>query len=412
MEPTSSLPVRNRRDFLTETLAGSTGLALGLTAPNTLAAGSDKTIRVGTIGTGGRCRELMTAAKPIDDIGFVAVCDIWEDAITQGLKLAGAKAKVYRDYRKVLDDKEIDAVFIATPDHWHVPILVDALEAGKDVYIEKPLTWSLDENPTVLAAVKKHPQRIVQVGMQQRAMPHLVKCYEEVVTPGLLGAVHHVRLWWDYQSYPNNPAKINVDPSRLDWKAFCGRAKEQPFDPYRFRRWRNIWDFAGGHLTDLMTHLIDVVHWYTGVDHPVTAVSAGGKFFSRDARETPDVIHTLLTYPTKLVATFQGNQHNGWGGAGLEFYGSNGTLYVDRQLYELTPAGQKKPTLAHHDGSFPRGYYNTRTDQDTLFLRAWVDSVHSRKPPLVNVEMAINAAGAAHLGNRAYRKNEVAKWPV
>src|SRR5438132_1708212 len=147
MEPTSSLPLRNRRDFLTETLAGSTGMALGLTAPNVLGAGSDKTIRVGTIGTGGRCRELMTAAKPIDDIRFVAVCDIWEDAITQGLKLAGDKAKVYRDYRKALDDKEIDAVFIATPDHWHVPILVDAVAAGKDVYIEKPLTWSLDENP-------------------------------------------------------------------------------------------------------------------------------------------------------------------------------------------------------------------------------------------------------------------------
>jgi predicted dehydrogenase len=411
MQP-SSTPL-NRRGFLAETLAGSTGLALGLDAPTVLAAaGADKTIRVGTIGTGGRCRQLMSAAKPIQDIRFVAVCDIWEDAIKEGLKLAGDKAQVYRDYHKVLDDREIDAVLIATPDHWHVPILVDALEAGKDVYIEKPLTWSLDENATVLTATRKHPQRIVQVGMQQRAMPHLVKCYDEVVKPGLLGAVHHVRLWWNYQSYPNNPSKINVDPSQVDWKAFCGRAKEQPFDAYRFRRWRNIWDFAGGHLTDLMTHLIDVVHWYTGVDHPLAAVSAGGKFFSRDARETPDVIHTLLTYPSNLVATFQGNQHNGWAGAGIEFYGSAGTLYVDRQLYEFTPPRQKKPTLTHHDGNLPRGYYDTRPDQDTLFLRSWVDSIHARKPPLVNVEMAIHAAGASHLGNIAYRKGEVAKWPA
>src|SRR6516162_2131925 len=126
MEPIPSMPAVNRRDFLTETLAGSTGMALGLAAPNVLAAGSDKTIRVGTIGTGGRCRELMTAAKPIEDIRFVAVCDIWEDAIALGLKLASDKAKVYRDYRKLLDAKDIDAVLIATPDHWHVPILVDA----------------------------------------------------------------------------------------------------------------------------------------------------------------------------------------------------------------------------------------------------------------------------------------------
>src|SRR5262249_50678052 len=161
-------------------------------------------------------------------------------------------------------------------------------------------------------------------------------CYEEVVKPGTLGAVHHVRIWWNYSAYPNNPARIDVDPKRVNWKAFCGKAKEQPFDAYRFRRWRNIWDCAGGHLTALMTHFIDVVHWSLAVEHPVTATGAGGKFFSKDARETPDVIHVLLTCPDKLVVTFQGNQHNGAAGAGIEFFGANGTLYVDRQLYELT----------------------------------------------------------------------------
>src|SRR5439155_4399760 len=137
MQPTPFAPSSNRRDFLIDTLAGSTGLALALAAPAALAAGSDKIIRVGTIGTGGRCRQLMNAAKTIEDLRFVAVCDIWEDAIAEGLKLAGDKAKVYHDYRKLLDDKDIAAVLIATPDHWHVPILVDALEAGKDIYIEK-----------------------------------------------------------------------------------------------------------------------------------------------------------------------------------------------------------------------------------------------------------------------------------
>ena len=407
MPSTSSTTPPNRRDFL----AGSAGLALGLAAPAVLSAAPSKTIRVGTIGTGGRCRQLMNAAKPIEEIRFVAVCDVWEDAIAAGVKLAGDKAKVHRDYKKLLDDKDIDAVLIASPDHWHVQMLADALAAGKDVYIEKPLTWSLDENATVRAAVKKHSDRIVQVGMQQRAMPHLVKCYEEVVKPGTLGAVHHVRMWWNYSAYPNNPAKITVDAKSVDWKAFCGKAKEQPFDAYRFRRWRNIWDFAGGHLTDLMTHFIDVVHWYMKVDHPVTAVSAGGLFFSKDSREPPDVIHTLLTYPNKLVVTFQGNQHNGAAGAGIEFFGSNGTLYVDRQLYELTPEQNRVKAVKHQDGQFPRGHFNTREDQDTAFLRTWVDAVLNRKAPLVNVEMGINAAGAAHLGNVAFRKGGVAEWP-
>jgi predicted dehydrogenase len=405
--PFSTKPT-TRRDFL----AGSAGLALGLAASSRAGAAASSTIRVGTIGTGGRCRQLMQAAKPINDIRFVAVCDIWQEAIRQGTKLAADGAKVYSDYRKLLDQKDIDAVFIATPDHWHVQMLVDAVDAGKDVYIEKPLTWSLDENPIALAAVKKHPERIVQVGMQQRSMPHLVKCYEEIINPGTLGAVHHVRLWWNYSAYPNGPRKITVDPSEVDWKAFCGKAKKQPFDPYCFRAWRNIWDFAGGHLTDLMTHYIDVVHWYMGVDHPTSATSAGGRFFSTDGRETPDVIHTMLTYPNKLVVTFQGNQHNGSAGAGMEFFGSNGTLYVDRQLYELTPERDRSKPVKFQDGHLPRGHFDTRADQDTIFLRHWVDSLHSRKPPLVNVDMGINAAGASHLGNVAYRSGGVAKWPA
>jgi predicted dehydrogenase len=397
-----------RRDFLAD--SGAAAVALG--SPAILHALPGKTLRVGTIGTGGRCRTLMRACEPLQDIRFVAVCDIWEDAIAEALKLKLADgAKVFKDYRKLLEQTDIDAVFIGSPDHWHVPMLVDSLDAGKDVFIEKPLTWSLDENKVVYDAMKKHPERIVMVGMQQRAMPHLVKCYDEIAKPGTLGAVHHVRVWWNYSAYPNPPRKINVDPSRVDWKAFCGRAKEQPFDAYRFRRWRNIWDFAGGHLTDLMTHFIDVVHWYLGVDHPVAAASAGGRYFSTDGRETPDVIHTTLTYPNKLVVTFQGNQHNGHAGAGIEFFGSNGTLYVDRQMYELMPERGRAQPAKHHDGNLPRGHFDTRDDQDTVFLKNWLDAVQSRKPPLVTLPMGVNAAGAAHLGNVAYRTGSVAKWP-
>jgi predicted dehydrogenase len=260
-----------------------------------------------------------------------------------------------------------------------------------------------------LAAARKHKDRVVQVGQQQRSMPHMRKCYEEIVRPGALGKVFHVRLWWNYWGYPNPPRHIAIDPKTVDWKRWLGNAPYRPFDPYRFRAWRNTWDAGGGHTADLATHLIDVVHWFLGVDHPLTASSAGGRFFSQDERDTPDVIHSLWTYPDKLVVTWEGNQHNGSGGAGIEFHGSNGTLYIDRQLYEWKP--REGQSVLHHDGDKPRGYYDVRADQDAEHLKDWVSAVRDRKPPCVPIELGVNAAGASHLSNLAYKTGSEVHWP-
>jgi predicted dehydrogenase len=395
-----------RRDFLTATAA--TGLALGLTTAPASAIGANETLRVGTIGSGGRCRELLRGAKYVPEIEVVRVCDVWDDAIQETLKMAPG-AKTTKEYREVLDDKGIDAVIIATPDHWHVPLLVEALDAGKDVYIEKPLCHSLEEGPVALAAARKHKDRIVQVGQQQRSMPHMRKCYDEIVKPGTLGKVYHARIWWNYWSYPNAPRKIDVDPKTVDWTRWLGNQPYRPFDAYRFRAWRNFWGSAGGHTADLATHLIDVVHWFLELEHPITASSAGGLFFSRDGRETPDTIHTLWTYPEKLVVTWEGNQGNGANGAGIEFHGTNGTLYIDRQLYEWTPRDGKP--VVHHDGDLPRGHFNVRPDQDGEHLKDWVNAVRDRKPPRSPIELGVNAAGASNLGNLAYKTGAEVRWP-
>jgi predicted dehydrogenase len=401
-----------RRDFLATSAA--TGLALGLTTAPASAARASSTLRVGTIGSGGRCRELLLGAKLIPEIQVVSVCDVWDGATQATLKMAGPHARPTRtkDYREVLDDKAVDAVIIATPDHWHVRALVDALDAGKDVYIEKPLTHSLDEGPAVLAAARSHPNRVIQVGQQQRSMPHMRRCYEEVVQEGLLGKVFHARIWWNYWAYPNRPRTFRIDPRSVDWKRWLGDKPERPFDPYRFRAWRNFWDYAGGHTADLATHFIDVVHWFLHVDHPSAASSAGALYFSEDGRETPDVIHTLWTYdkyPDKLVVTWEGNQHNGADGAGIEFHGTNGTLYIDRQLYEWKPRDGQAVT--YHDGELPRGHFNVRPDQDAAHLKDWVDAVRDRRPPRVPIELGVNAAGASHLGNLAYRTRTRVEWP-
>ena len=400
-EPNSKAGGVDRREFLKNAAVGGAALSLAGGAPAIgKAAGK---LRVGTIGSGGRCRELLTGAKLVPEIDVVAVCDVWDDAIRDTVKLLGSSAnpRTTKEYRKVLDDKSIEAVIIASPDHWHVKLLVEALEAGKDVYVEKPLCRTIDEGFVALAASKRHKDRIVQVGQQQRSMPHMRKCFDEIVSEGKLGPVFHARIWWNYWAYPNPPRSMNIDSKGVDWKTWLGSAPERPFDAYRFRAWRNFWDTAGGHTTDLATHFIDVVHWFLGVEQPSAATSVGGLFFSKDGRDTPDTIHTLWTYPKKLIVTWQGNQSNGQAGAGIEFFGTNGTLYIDRQLYEWTPR-EGKP-IVHHDGNLPRGHFNVRPDQDAEHLRDWVRAVRDRKPPRVPIELGVHAANASNLSNLSYR---------
>jgi predicted dehydrogenase len=250
---------------------------------------------------------------------------------------------------------------------------------------------------------------VVQVGQQQRSMPHMIKCYEEIIKPGTLGKVFHARLWWNYWAYPNRPWQVQVDPKTVDWTRWLGNQPYRDFNAYRFRGWRSFWGSGGGHTADLATHLIDVVHWFLGLSHPAVASSAGGLYFSEDGRETPDTIHTLWTYPDKLVVTWEGNQSNGADGAGIEFHGTNGTLYIDRQLYEWKPSNGEP--VVHHDGDLPRGHFNVRPDQDGEHLKDWINCVRDRKTPRVPIEVGVNAAGASNLSNLAYKSGAEVRWP-
>src|SRR5262249_3519018 len=205
--------------------------------------------------------------------------------------------------------KDLQAVLIGTPDHWHVPLTIEAVEAGKDVYVEKPLTHEMGEGRKVIEAVKKS-RRIVQGGTQQRSMPHIQKA-KGLVAAGRLGTLSRIRLSWNRNADRARRFKGTVDPKTVDWKTFLGGAPKQPFDDYRFRNWRWFWDFGGGIFTDLMVHWIDVAHWFLGLDHPETAQSIGQHFMSKDVWETPDSVQTLLTYPkeadgTQVQAYFEG----------------------------------------------------------------------------------------------------------
>jgi predicted dehydrogenase len=398
----------SRRNFLSSSAKLATGLA-GLSVPAAGALGANEKLNVGLIGIGGRCRQLVPALVNVPGVRITAVCDIYDVNLDKGRQLADPHAFATKRYQDVLDHKDVDAVLVATPDHWHVPMTAAACAAGKDVYVEKPLTHNLAEGRTILQAQDKY-RRIVQVGMQQRSMPQFQKA-RELIRQGRIGTVYKVHLTWNRNTDRVRRGPLGIDPNQVDWKAFLGDAPAQPFDEYRFRSWRWFWDFGNGILTDLMVHFIDVVHWYLDLEHPLRATTVGCNFISKGIWETPDTVQTLLVYPGGLQVYFEGTFVNARNGAMLEFMGSDATLYLDRGRYEIHPErgrGKYEEWVLGH-GKRGADFYD-QPDGELLHLGNWVDSVRSRKQPAAPVEAGVSAAAAAHLGNLAYRSGQVAIW--
>jgi predicted dehydrogenase len=400
----------NRREFLEQfglasglVLAGYTATARGFWA--------NETLNIGCIGTGGRCRQLMAALAEVPGTRITAVCDVWDNHLEAGRKLADPQAAATKDHRELLARKDVDAVIIAAPDHQHVPLAIDACAAGKDVYVEKPLTHDPSEATAVVDAQNRYA-RIVQVGTQQRSMPQFQKAYE-IVRSGQLGEIHKVHLTWNRNTPRWARDKYNIDPKTVDWKRFLGAARQQPFDEYRFRNWRWFWDFGGGILTDLMVHQIDIAHWFLGLDHPTTAATIGDSFKAQGIWETPDTVQTLLHYPDQQAQVyFEGTFVNARNAAMLEFMGSEATLYLDRGRYEIHPERNKKIAASEMIlGSGQRGadFYDLPKGE-VLHLANWVECVRTRKKPNCPAEAGVSAAAAAHLGNQALRSGQVAHW--
>ena len=398
-----------RRDVLG--LIGSAATAGVLAKTSAAGYGANETINIGCIGVGGRCQALIAALKRVPNVRLGAVCDVWDKRLTEARQLAAPEAFSTKDYHKLLARQDIDAVVIASPDHWHVPMTVDACAAGKDVYVEKPLTHDLSEGQRVIDAQNKH-KRIVQVGMQQRSMPHIVKAYERVKA-GRLGEIHKVHLTWNRNTLRAQNYKPKVDPKSVDWKRFLGTAKDQPFDPYRFCHWRWFWDFGGGVLTDLGVHWLDVVHWFCDLDHPAEAATIGDHFMSKGVWETPDTAQTLMRYPDREVQVyFEATFINARNGAMVEFMGREATLYIDRGRYEITPdRGKKGEPEQMVLGDGPKGLdFYSKPEAEVLHLTHWVECLRSRKKPNTPAEAGVSAVTGAHLGNLAYRTGKVAHW--
>jgi predicted dehydrogenase len=354
--------------------------------------GANERLQLGLIGCGERGRYDMGNFVKTGTVEVTALCDIWGAQIDKA-KQDAPNARTFSDHRALLDHKEIDVALIGTPDHWHVPIAIDALNAGKDVFVEKPLTLTIEEGPSVVKAARIN-NRICQVGMQQRSGKHYIEAKREYIDSGKIGKVTLARTWWHGNGYHlrKAPDYLKTKPQDLDWAHYLGRLKWRDWDPQQYWNWRAYLDFGGGQVTDLFTHWIDVVHMFLGSDVPTSAVAAGGVYNYKDGRTAPDTINVLLEYPAQFTATFEATLAPGIFGAALEIAGTQGRLYIDRQHYEFHAAGRSAaPVVVQAAGSI-----------DMDHVENFLDCVKSRKLPNGDVLAGHRSAQASHLGNIAY----------
>lgn len=373
----------NRRNFI---------IAGGMTAlASTRVLGANDTLRIGVIGAGGRMNDLLNAADKAGGYQIVAVSDVYaprRDAVKQR---SNGMATTHGDYREVLQ-QQIDAVFIATPDHWHVRIATDAIAAGKDVYLEKPVTHTLEEGAALTKAVRSSKQ-ILQCGMQQRSWSHFRDAVD-LIQGGSLGRVPQVRTYW-WQNYNAWVPRKLADPQNIDWKQWLGSAPEQPFNEEKFHRWRWFWDFGGGAMTDLCTHWIDVVHWAMKADQPKDVQILADKLMFPEW-ECPDTIQAAFRY-LGFDVVYEGMMASSIDDGGLEFRGTEATLKINRSGFGVYHEGVGKENPVVKADSFRDGTLD--------HMQNFFDCVRSRKEPNAPVETGVAAARAGQIANVAYRRN-------
>lgn len=378
----------NRRNFI---------IAGGMTAlASTRVLGANDALRIGVIGAGGRMNDLLNAADKAGGYQIVAVSDVYaprRDAVKQR---SNGTATTHGDYREVLQ-QQIDAVFVATPDHWHVRIATDAIAAGKDVYLEKPVTHTLEEGAALTKAVRSSKQ-ILQCGMQQRSWSHFRDAVD-LIQGGSLGRVPQVRTYW-WQNYNAWVPRRIADPQNIDWKQWLGGAPEQPFNEEKFHRWRWFWDFGGGAMTDLCTHWIDVVHWAMKSDQPKDVQILADKLMFPEW-ECPDTIQAAFRYPGFDVV-YEGMMASSIDDGGLEFRGTEATLKINRSGFGVYHEGVGKENPVVKADSFRDGTLD--------HVQNFFDCVRSRKEPNAPVETGVAAARAGQMANVAYRRNGQMSW--
>ncbi len=388
----------DRRRFIAG--AGSVAGASLLTAKSyARVLGANERIQLGIIGSGGRGRSLMGSFNGYSDLcEFIAVCDVYEPNINAALKLSRENAKSTIDYKELLAHKDVMAIVNATPDHWHANVLLDCVGAGKDVYTEKPFSYSIEQGVKMVKGVRATKQ-IVQVGMQRRSS-EAVQGAKKIVEDGVLGEIVMARAQWFWNRKPM-PAKLSLE-GKLDWERFQGPAKKRhPLDERRFFHWRNFSDYNGGHMTDQGTHLMDVIQWFCNNGKPPVSAVCQGAIYVNKGADVPDTFSGVFEYPSFLASwtlCYGNSYHNGWQ---IILQGRKATMELDDDGYRVYPEPWKStnlpPAISHeYKGGIPTEPH----------VKNFLECVKSRQEPNAPVEVGHHAVTGPHLANLALRQQK------
>jgi predicted dehydrogenase len=406
----------DRRSFIKNSALATAAVGLTATMPMAMnsCAGANEKLVCGLIGANGMGFSDLQAFLKQPNTECAAICDVDENVLNRRIadteKIQGTKPKGFTDYRKLLEEKGLDVVIIGTPDHWHCLPMVEACEAGLDVYCEKPLGNSIEEINIMERAAKRY-KTVVQVGMWQRSDPHWRDAVEYVKS-GKLGKIRTVRTW-AYQGWMGSiPVKPDSDPPEgVDYDFWLGPAKKRPFNPNRFHfdfRW--FYDYAGGLMTDWGVHIIDYGLFGMGDPTPKSIMAMGGKFaYPDDAAETPDTLQALYEFDSHTMLWDHGTGINGGHFGrdhGVGFVGNNGTLVVDRGGWEVIPERKRNQDLIERVDLIK----GTGQGLD-LHMADFIQGVKTRNKDLnANITVAANTARVAHLGNIAQRTGKRLYW--
>jgi predicted dehydrogenase len=422
------MPKPNRRTFL-----HATGAGVLTAASYGRVAGANDRVGVGVIGYGLIAKTHVATFRKLDDVDIVAVAECHKRRLAEGVEAAGGKATAYSDFRKLLDDKAVSAVIVATPDHWHALMTMLACAAGKDVYVEKPLTLFVREGEW-MQTVAARTKRIVQVGTQQRSGKHYQKA-RELIRDGHIGTVTSVRMLAMRNISPGfGTPPDGQPPPDLDYDAWLGPAPLRKYNPNRsLYHFRWFWDYGGGQMANLGAHHLDIVDWVLGLESLTGVAAVGGRYALTDNGETPDTQDVLFDCGKYSAAFVMREAALGErSGFGLTFHGTRGSLGIDRRGFRVTadpgvpPVNMIPGVKDGHPAGGPRaeqltGKEQPRTeaiedtsgDSATQYLahaRNFLDCVKSRRKPASDLASAHRTAVACHLGNLSLRLGRLLHW--
>jgi predicted dehydrogenase len=395
-----------RREFLKRAAVSA---AVGLSLPTGRVLGANDRVRLGIIGPGARGQELMKQALALPNVEFAAAADVYTRRRDEA-KVMIPTGKIYADHRQLLDSKDVDAVIVATPLHCHARHFLDTVAAGKDLYCEKTMTYSIEEAEACRAAASRSEQ-VITIGLQHQSSGALADA-KKWIKDGALGKVALVEAWMSRNSPRGKgqwvrPVPADCNAANVNWKAFLNGRKDRPFDPNQFINWRLFWEYSGGNVTENMVHQIAWIMRALDLPSPTAAHMSGGVFSEKDGREVPDTIAVTLDFPNDLVVTWQSTFSNSHFGSGERLLGSDGTIERLAGATDMV-TGKSQTGIRYFPEKInrPDGAARSGESKDQNHMADFVDAVRTRRTPNAPVEIGYRSAIAAHLANLSYLRQQ------